>query len=124
MRTFIFCVVLVLGLAACGGGAESTIAFANLPESGNAINGEALFASQRCTACHNEGASGAPTLENFGEYAGSVVAGQTAREYAFYSIVEPAQHIAEGYGNAMPNNYDESMTAQEIADLVTYLLRQ
>ncbi|MGB7341873.1 MAG: c-type cytochrome [Phototrophicaceae bacterium] len=121
MRSVIALIVLMMILSACGE-TSSTIAYDALPSTGDIANGEILFTAQTCNACHLEGASGAPYLEGFAERAGTVVEGQSAREYAFYSIVEPAQHIAEGYGNAMPNHYDERMTSQEIADLVAYLL--
>ena len=114
--------IFIFFLAACGTNAPSEIAYADLPDTGDSLNGEVLYREQACIACHIEGATGAPNLANFAERAGTTVAGQSAHEYTFYSIVEPAQHIAEGYGNAMPNNYDNNMTAQEIADLVAYLL--
>lgn len=122
MRRFTIGLILLLLLAGCDTNPPSEISYSNLPENGDSANGEVLFRAQACIACHVEGATGAPDLVNFPEYAGSVVEGQSAREYAFYSIVEPAQHITEGYGNAMPNTYDSSMTAQEIADLIAYLL--
>lgn len=113
--------VLLLILAACNPAPESTVPYEELPESGDAANGEILFTTQACIACHTEDATGAPYLEGLVERAGTTVEGQSAREYIFYSIVEPAQHIVEGYGNAMPNNYDENMTPAEIADLIEYL---
>lgn len=122
MRIVLVSLGLLLLLTACGGNAPSTVVYADMPQTGDVSNGEMLFTAQGCTACHHATASGAPTLDGFGDYAGSVVDGQTGHEYAFYSIVEPARYIAEGYGNAMPNRYDEAMTAQEIADLIAYLL--
>lgn len=114
--------IFLLLLAGCDTNPSSEIAYSDLPENGDSANGELLFTEQGCIACHVEGATGAPDLMNFAEYAGTTVDGQSAGEYTFYSIVEPAQHIAEGYGNAMPNTYDSSMTAQELADLIAYLL--
>ncbi|MEO1286379.1 MAG: cytochrome c [Chloroflexota bacterium] len=121
MRKIILCLSLMMILTACGS-SESSITLAELPDTGDAVNGEALFSEYNCNACHVEGASGAPNLDDLADRADSIVAGQSAREYTFYAIVEPSQHIAEGYGNAMPNNYDDRMTPQEIADLVAYLL--
>lgn len=123
MRFTIIAVTMILILTACVSSPPSTIPFDNLPESGDIINGELLFTTQACFACHMvEEATATPFLDGLGERAGSIVEGQSAREYIFYSIVEPAQHIAEGFGNVMPNNYDENMTAPEIADLIEYLL--
>lgn len=121
MRKLIVSIGLMMILAACGS-PESSITLAEIPDSGDATNGEALFSEYNCNACHIEGASGAPHLEGFADRAGSTVEGQSAREYTFYAIAEPAQHIVEGYGNAMPNNYDDRLAPQEIADLIAYLL--
>ena len=51
--------------------------------------------------------TGTPNLDGLGERAGEIVEGESAEEYIFYSITEPGRHIAEGFGNAMPNTYDE-----------------
>ncbi|MGJ3238079.1 MAG: c-type cytochrome [Anaerolineae bacterium] len=122
MLKWLVVAIVVLTLAGCTGNPTSTIAYDALPTEGDPVNGERLYTARSCNACHVAGASGAPDLEGYGERAGDIVPDQDAREYTFYSIVEPAQHIAEGYGNAMPNNYDEIMTPQEIADLIAYLL--
>lgn len=117
--------IALLLLGACASDPESTIAFADLPAEGDPVRGEAVYneiAQPACTACHMVGAAGAPSLENYAQIAGERVAGQSAREYTFYSIVEPWQHIVEGYGNAMPNTYDERLTGQDIADMIAYLL--
>ncbi|MEL6408263.1 MAG: cytochrome c [Chloroflexota bacterium] len=119
---WIVIVLMAMIVSACSTNPESTVAFADLPETGDPIAGETVYNSQNCGACHIEGASGAPWLEGLGERAGSTVEGESAREYVFYAVVQPARHIVEGYGNAMPNNYDEQLNAQELADLVAYLL--
>ncbi|MEO1163755.1 MAG: c-type cytochrome [Chloroflexota bacterium] len=119
---WIVIVLMAMIVSACSTNPESTVAFADLPETGDPVAGEAVYNSQNCGACHIEGASGAPWLEGLGERAGSTVEGESAREYVFYAVVQPARHIVEGYGNAMPNNYDEQLNAQELADLVSYLL--
>lgn len=115
-------IMMAIFVSACSTNSESTIALADLPATGDPVAGEAVYNSLNCGACHIEGASGAPYLEGFGERAGSTVEGESAREYAFYAVAQPARHIVEGYGNAMPNNYDEQLTPQEMADLIAYML--
>jgi len=122
MRITVIAVTLMLILSACATNPPSTIPLDGVPETGDSANGEALFTTQICIACHIEGATGAPQLAGLSERAGSIVEGQSAREYLFYSITEPGQHIVEGFGNVMPNNYDENMTSSELADLMEYLL--
>jgi len=114
-------------LAACGGSPESAIAYGNVPPTGSVERGADLFdqpirGMAACSSCHVEGATGAPSLEGYAEVAEERVEGQDAREYTFYAIAEPARHIVEGYGNAMPNQYDDRLAAQDMADLIAYLL--
>lgn len=114
--------VLLFALVACSPTPPSKIAYEELPDSGDAVNGENLFTVMTCEGCHVEDATGSPLLDGIWERAGSIVEGQSARKYLFYSIVEPWQYVAEEYGNAMPHTYDDTMTPQEIADLIEYLI--
>lgn len=126
MKQFIIATIAVMILTACNAEPPSAIPYSALPETGDAVRGATIFAedsSPLCTSCHVEDATGAPTLENYAQEAGSRVEGQSAREYTFYAIAEPWQHIAEGYGDAMPYSYDDDLSAQEIADLIAYLLQ-
>ncbi len=129
MRTHVLSwgVLLVVLLAACGANAPSVIPFDDLPAEGDPVRGEELYTQQigvvpACNSCHVEGARGAPTLLDYNaEVAAGRVEGQSAREYTFYAIVEPGQHIVEGYGNAMYNRYDDNLSPQDIADLIAYM---
>ena len=120
-------ILYTLILSACNANPPSIISYDALPATGDIERGAALFSQQinlapPCFACHNETAAASPALAGFGERAGTRVEGQDAREYAFYSIVEPGRFIVEGFGNAMYNQYDENLSPQEIADLIAYLL--
>ena len=127
MRFRTLLLVLTLLLTACNANPPSTITFADIPTEGDAAHGEVLFNSGKdlapaCAGCHLPNAPASPDLAGFGARAGTQVAGQSAREYAFYSITEPARYIVPPYGNAMYNMYDEAFTVQEIADLIAYIL--
>jgi cytochrome c553 len=124
MRTLIMLVLLLI-LAACT--SPTSLQYSDIPETGDAARGEELFNTSTnlapaCLGCHITGSSASPPLDGFGEIAGSRVEGESAREYTFYSIVEPERHIVEGYGNAMYNQYDEKLSPQDIADLIEYIL--
>lgn len=120
--------LLSLATSACGD-PTSKIAYSDLPPNGDPVQGEILF-NQRirgeaaCVECHvlTTVDRGSPALRGFGEFAATRVAGMSAHEYAFYSIVEPARFLVEGFGNAMPNKYDDKMTPKQVADLIAYLL--
>jgi mono/diheme cytochrome c family protein len=106
-----------------------------LPE-GSAEAGEALAAtpSLACVACHITAPTGPPwegTAEQPGigaraetrfrqpDYTGNA---DTPEKYLFESIVLPNVHLVEGYAGVMPNNYGDTLTPQETADLIAYLL--
>lgn len=119
--------IMAFVLVACDTAPESVIAYADVPASGDAIAGENIYnnvANPACSNCHLEGAAAAPDLVGYAAEAGQRVDGQDAREYTFYAIVEPWQHVLEGYGNAMPASYDDALSPQQIADLMAYLLQE
>ena len=123
---FIVLLLMIFVLAACGSN-ESAIPYSEIPTTGDVARGEALYMesiarSPTCASCHNADGGGSPSLEGYSDVAGTRVPDQDAHEYTFYAIAEPGQHILEGYGNAMYDQYDEKMTAQQIADLIAYLL--
>jgi mono/diheme cytochrome c family protein len=104
-----------------------------LPE-GDPVNGEALALSKGCAACHIQAPTGPAWLPSAGEpgigeraetrftqsdYTGSAT---TAEQYLLESIVQPEVYLVSGYANIMPNNYADTLTDQEAADLLAYLL--
>lgn len=105
-----------------------------LPE-GDAQNGEALATSQGCAGCHINTATGPAWLPSEGspgigdraaeritqpDYTGGAT---SAEQYLLESIVDTNIFIVEGFAeNLMPANYGESLTAQESADLIAYML--
>ncbi|GAB4433638.1 MAG: hypothetical protein Kow00106_26630 [Anaerolineae bacterium] len=102
--------------------------FDDLP-AGDAQRGATLFGQSvngapACSTCHtlDGGAAAGPDLEGYGTVAMTRVRGQSAGEYTFYSILRPAKHIVRGYSNVMPADYARKLSAQDVADLIAYLL--
>ena len=123
-----FMLILVLILAACSP-PELNLTFSDLPD-GDAGNGEKIFLQSirdapACADCHNLDATQklGPGLAGYGERAETIVADESAAEYTFYSIVRPSRHITRGYSNVMYTDYAEKLDAQDIADLIAYLLQ-
>jgi nitric oxide reductase subunit C len=103
--------------------------------------GEALFRSSppACFTCHSTSpgvvlagpslagmATRGQELVESAKYTGSAT---TAEEYVQESIVEPHAHITEGPDffavdgrSIMPDNYDRTLTAEQIEHLVAYLM--
>jgi cytochrome c oxidase subunit 2 len=107
----------------------------NLPQTakdlpaGDADRGSNLFkqsieGAPACSTCHTVDGSAlvGPSLKGFGAAAGSRVSGLSATDYAFQSITQPAAYLVNGYANLMYNQYAQHLNAQQIADLIAYLL--
>ncbi len=121
IRSLFLLMVLLSILAACGGGEAS-------PGEGDAAAGESVFsevAVPACTTCHSlePGARGiGPSLATIGAEAGSRIVDVSAEEYLRQSIVEPSAFVVEGYGNVMSDIYGTQLSAQQLDDLIAYLL--
>lgn len=105
-----------------------------LPE-GDPVNGETVANAQGCVGCHVSTATGpawppsagvpgigerAATRFSQPDYTGNAT---TAEQYLLESIIQTNVYIVEGYAeNLMPGNYGSTLTAQDAADLIAYLL--
>jgi mono/diheme cytochrome c family protein len=102
---------------------------------GNAVAGSALFHERlACTSCHGNpsepnGPRIGPALGDFARVGATRVAGMSVAQYAYESLLNPSAFIApECAGQApcarpstMPL-YGETLSPQEMADLVSYLV--
>jgi mono/diheme cytochrome c family protein len=90
---------------------------------GDPAAGEAIFANT-CAGCHGEQDSAGPALPGMGERAATRIEGMSAEEYLHQSIVDPGAYLAESYGNIMPPSYGDQYSAQELADIIAYIMTQ
>jgi cytochrome c oxidase subunit 2 len=92
---------------------------------GGADAGKAVFTSAGCGACHAFTPAGTtaavgPNLDNVA--ADAKKAGEDPAAYVKESIVDPNKVVVSGYQpDVMPGNFGDSLSAQEIDALVTYL---
>jgi len=123
-------VLAVVVMAALAGCAPEDLPYSldALPV-GEAGQGAALFTQSvnntpACSACHSADGSfsSGPSLDGYSQQAGTRVKGQSAEAYSFYSILRPARHLVRGYSNVMPADYAKKLSAQDVADLIAYLL--
>ena len=121
--TFVFAALI----AACST-KDTEYTYSDLP-AGDAVHGAALFGQSvndavACSNCHSvSGTDGAgPSLDNFAAVAGSRVSGQSAGDYAFYSLLRPSKYLVSGFSNIMPTNYEDKLSRQDTADLLAYVL--
>src|SRR5579872_2110309 len=89
-----------------------------------AQNGERLFASLSCTACHNTRPDArGPSLANVYGTKLTLSSGQqiTADDaYLREAILNPSQHITQGYAPIMPT-YQGQISEEGVIDLVEYI---
>lgn len=101
-----------------------------LLENADAIRGEAVITQYECHTCHIQGAGQiAPAFTGLNESAVTRRPPLTAAAYLYEAIVNPSIHLVEResgetYPPAMPTNYPERLTDQELGDVIAYLLTQ
>ena len=140
-RLVVLLFVVALVLAACGGGGEQPSAPAESggAVTGDAARGEALFkqatigGAPGCASCHSLQPGQklvGPSLAGIATRAEQTIASpnykgkaKTAEEYIRESIVDPNAYVVEGFPpNVMYGNYGKDLSAQQIADLVAFLM--
>lgn len=101
---------------------------ADLP--GDPVNGQLLYSSYGCVGCHSVETI-APLTEGTWTRVDEIrllepqFAGYTHEQYLIESILLPWDYgVPEYPPNAMPNNFAERLTFQELSDLVAYLNSQ
>lgn len=89
-------------------------------------NGETVALTFGCVGCHaldpNQTMTG-PTWHNMGDTAVVRIPDESPALYLYQSIVQPGVYIVPGYpANIMPANFGETMSDEQIATMVAYLL--
>jgi cytochrome c oxidase subunit 2 len=119
---------LILLLTACGSSPAESQPASSL---GDPARGQLLFdtggaSGIPCATCHTlDGTSlVGPSLKGIGDRAATQVAGLSAEDYIRQSILDPSAHLVEGYDDLMNKNYADSLSEQDINDLIAFLLTQ
>lgn len=88
--------------------------------------GQQLTVANGCIGCHNVDPSvqgAGPTWYNMANTAIIRDPAQGPAAYIHQSIVNPNSYLVPGYAaNIMPQVYGETLTAEQLADIVSYLL--
>lgn len=124
---WVWMAVIALALAACGGsggGASNAV--------GDVEAGKALFAQPvidvqpGCVTCHSlnpDQVIVGPSLAGIGSRAATRVEGMSAEEYIRQSILDPDAYVVEGFDpGVMVQVWEETLTPEEVDNLVAYLL--
>ncbi|MCO5183301.1 MAG: cytochrome c [Anaerolineae bacterium] len=140
-KTFLSLLVLVLALVmvACGGGDDSSSSSSSgggeevAATGGDAAAGEELYKTAvlpsgtlGCSSCHSlepDTIIVGPSHAGLANRAGEYEAGVSAEQYLRTSIMDPNDHLVEGFSEGvMPQTYAEELTPEQIDNLVAYLL--
>jgi cytochrome c2 len=101
------------------------------PSKGDPARGKKVFntfqplAGMACNACHRvdtEDRLVGPGLLNVGERALHRVDGLSAQAYIRQSIIDPTSYVVDGYSDIMPKTFGEAFNADQLDDLVAYLM--
>ena len=116
------CLMLILlFLAACGGGAEAATPAPTLGP--QAELGKQVF-SRDCGACHSTSPDTiivGPSLAGIASRAETRVQGQDAYTYLLTSVMQPEAYLVEGYENLMPGSLSKQLTGEELDGVIAYL---
>lgn len=86
------------------------------------IGGDLVYELE-CNLCHLQGdGSQSPLFYGIADFAAQRRPPLSAEQYIYEATLYPGVHLVEGYTNAMPNNYDERLSQQEIGHIIAYLL--
>jgi mono/diheme cytochrome c family protein len=96
------------------------------PDQADPRAGEQLALTSGCTACHSMEPGVVqigPSWYGAGDHAVTRVPGVSPALYLYTSITQPNEHLVEGFQpNLMPQIYDQTMSDEQMANLVAYLL--
>ena len=113
----------MLGLAACGSPSGGSSA------GGDAARGKELYqtggaSGVPCNTCHSLDGSPlvGPSLQGISTKAADRMPGLSAEDYLKQSIDNPSAYMAEGFSDQMYKGYADSLSREELADLVAYLM--
>lgn len=92
---------------------------------GDPVNGQVIYngATYACAGCHMNAAVAPLTEEQWGAAtSGARPYPDEPLRYFVESIVHPNDYVVDGYpANAMPQNFGERMTYQDMADILAYV---
>lgn len=95
---------------------------AALKDADSEIGGDLVYELE-CNLCHLRGdGSQSPLFYGLADIASQRRPPLSAEQYLYEATLYPGIHLVEGYSNAMPNNYDERLTRQQVGHIIAYLL--
>ena len=104
--------------AAAGGSVHGGMGMGAM-EPGDPARGKSVFVTLGCGSCHTLAAS--KSKGTIGPNLDSSLKGQSA-DFIEESLLEPGAMVAKGYERDVMPSFEETMTEQQLADIVAFLL--
>ncbi len=91
---------------------------------GNPADAEPIIEQMGCPVCHRAGAENgiAPSWGGIAARAATRRPEMSAADYIYQSITDPSAYIVPGYIDAMPKDFAQRLSDQQLADIIAYLL--
>jgi cytochrome c551/c552 len=122
--SFLFYARNTAGSVSASANRSSRAEFESLP-AGNPQNGEQVFKSMGCSACHslNLDTRGiGPSLSGIATRATTLKPNYSAEMYIYEAIVNPDVFVVSGFSRGiMPDNLKNRLSKQQLADLIAFL---
>jgi mono/diheme cytochrome c family protein len=101
--------------------------FVTLLASADPMSGQQLSTANGCFGCHNLDPSQVVVAPSWYNMANTAIIRNPASEgpaaYLYHSIVAPNDYLVQGYNaGLMPQNYQDTLSSEQLADMVAYLL--
>ena len=95
---------------------------AALTDADSEIGGDLVYELE-CNLCHLRGdGSQSPLFYGLADIAAERRPPLSAEQYLYEATLYPGLHLVDGYTNAMPDNYDERLSQQEVGHIIAYLM--
>jgi cytochrome c oxidase subunit II len=104
---------------------EDVVDVGELPE-GTPSEGQPQYDELGCKSCHSLDGSVlvGPSFQGLGQRAEGRSAEESAQQYLAHSILRPHDFLVPGFQPVMPENFGQLLTADELADLIAFLMEQ
>ena len=95
---------------------------AALKDADSELGGDLVYELE-CNLCHLRGdGSQSPLFYGLADIASQRRPPLSAEQYLYEATLYPGLHLVDGYSDAMPNDYDERLTGQQVGHIIAYLL--
>lgn len=89
----------------------------------DAARGADLVVEKQCVNCHIYAAGiAAPGWNGLADRAAEREPPMSAAAYFYQSITDPTAYVVEGFAPSMPANFKDTLTPQELGDIIAHLL--